>query len=44
MIVYVKWSVRFSDNQSWNVTATDFYLEDTYQVAAQKALRFVPDL
>ena len=32
-------SSRFPDIQPWNVTATGFRHEDTYQVASRKALR-----
>ncbi|CAN6363219.1 unnamed protein product [Urochloa humidicola] len=39
MIIYIGRSSRFPDIQPWNVTATGFRLEDTYQVAARMVLR-----
>lgn len=41
MIVYVRRSSRFPDIQPWNVTATGFCREDTYQTIARKALRYL---
>ena len=41
MIIYVWRSSRFPDIQPWNVTATGFRHQDTYQVAARKALRYL---
>jgi hypothetical protein len=39
MIIFIGRSRRFPDIDPFNVTATGFRLQDTYQVAAQKALR-----
>lgn len=41
IIIYVGRSSRFPDIQPWNVTATGFRHEDTYQVASQKALCYL---
>ena len=37
MIIYVERSSRFRDIQPWNVSATSFRHEETYQVASWKA-------
>jgi hypothetical protein len=39
MIIFIGRSRRFPDIDPFNVTATGFRLQDTYQVAARKALR-----
>ena len=41
MIIYVGRSSRFPVIQPWNVTAMGFCHQDTYQVAARKALRYL---
>jgi hypothetical protein len=41
MIIFIRRSRRFPDIDPFNVTATGFRLQDTYQVAARKALRYL---
>lgn len=41
VIIYVGRSTRYTDIEPWQVTATGFRLQDTYLVAARKALRYM---
>jgi hypothetical protein len=41
MIIFDGRSRRFPDIDPFNVTATGFRLQDTYQMAARKALRYL---
>ena len=41
VIIFIAWSDRYTDIQSWRVTATGFRHPDTYPLAVRKALRYL---